>query len=143
MKLSVRFDIATRTPLRIIEWILSALAIIGGAYVMSPLLTYSTAAFGAGAIAQTIAHPIGIFVFGFLLFASGVTLAIGLVNNNKKWRSAALLLQIICRIYALLGTWITIGLLPLTWLSGAGLLAIAIVIYFVVRRELKVTRLRE
>lgn len=143
MKLSVRFDIATRTPLRIIEWILSALAIIGGAYVMSPLLTYSTAAFGAGAIAQTIAHPIGIFVFGFLLFASGVTLAIGLVNNNKKWRSAGLLMQIICRIYALLGTWITIGLLPLTWLSGAGLLAIAIVIYFVVRRELKVTRLRE
>jgi hypothetical protein len=104
---------------------------------MSPLLVYSTSIHGAGAIAQTITHPLGIFAFGFCFFLSGVILLVGLTRDLKKVRGYGLLGIIICRIYALLSTWLTIGFLPLGWLSSAGLIAIAIVLYLVIRWELK------
>lgn len=100
---------------------------------MSPLLSYSTAAFGAGAIAQTIAHPAGIFAFGLIFFLSGVVLAYGLVKNNKKVQGWGLLGNVACRTYALIGTWITIGFIPLSWLSSLGLLCITVVIYLVIK----------
>lgn len=104
---------------------------------MSPLLNYSTVTFGAGALAQTIAHPVGIFIFGFLFFASGALVAVGLIRDNKKWRAYGLFANFICRTYALLGTWLTIGFLPLSWLSTLALLLITIVAYLAIRWEQK------
>lgn len=104
---------------------------------MSPLLTYSSATFGAGALAQTIANPTGIFIFGFLFFASGALLAAGLVWDKKSWRAYGLFANILLRIYSLIGTWLTIGFLPLTWLSNFALILIAIVVYLAVRWEQK------
>jgi hypothetical protein len=137
MKLSVRFDIHKRTPLRVIEWIISISSIISGLYVMSPLLSYSTATFGAGALAQTIAQPTGIFIFGLLFFASGALVVVGLIRSKKQWRAYGLFGIITCRFYALLGTWLTIGFLPLSWLSGSVVLLIAIVVYLAIRWEQK------
>lgn len=137
MKLSVRFDDRKRSPLKVIKWIIAIVSIIGGLYVMSPLLTYSSATFGAGALAQTIANPTGIFIFGFLFFASGALLAAGLVWDKKSWRAYGLFANILLRIYSLIGTWLTIGFLPLTWLSNFALILIAIVVYLAVRWEQK------
>lgn len=137
MKLSVRFDDRKRSPLKVIKWIIAIVSIIGGLYVMSPLLTYSSATFGAGALAQTIANPTGIFIFGFLFSASGALLAAGLVWDKKSWRAYGLFANILLRIYSLIGTWLTIGFLPLTWLSNFALILIAIVVYLAVRWEQK------
>jgi len=135
MKLSVEFDNDRRSPLKIIKWIIALTSIAGGLYVMSPLLQYSTAAFGAGALAQTIANPVGILIFGFLFFASGALLVAGLVWDKKSWRAYGLLANIFCRTYALIGTWLTIGFLPLSWLSNFAIVLIAIVVYLAVRWE--------
>lgn len=137
MKLSVRFDNNKRTPLRIIEWIVSAVSIIGGLYIVSPLLTYSTAQFGAGAIAQTIANPIGILIFGLLFFASGALLAAGLIRDSKRLRAYGIFAVIMCRIYTVIGTWLTIGFLPLGWLSSFTVLLISIIVYLAIRWEQK------
>ncbi len=137
MKLSVRFDTHNRTPLKMIKWIIATASIIGGLYVMSPLLNYSTAAFGAGALAQTIANPVGIFIFGFLFFASGALIVVGLIWDKKTLRAYGLFANIVLRTYSLLGTWLTIGFLPLTWLSNLAVLLIAIVVYLAVRWEQK------
>jgi hypothetical protein len=137
MKLSVRFDNHNRTPLKVIKWIISIVSIVGGLYVMSPLLNYSSANFGAGALAQTIANPTGIFIFGFLFFASGALLAAGLIWDKKSWRAYGLFANILLRVYSLIGTWLTIGFLPLSWLSNFALILIAIVVYLAVRWEQK------
>lgn len=136
MKISDMFE-DRRTPLKIIEWIISIVTIIGGLYVVSPLLSYSTANFGAGAIAQTIAHPIGILIFGVIFLVSGLLLAYGLLKDIPKVRSFALMMMIACRTYSLIGTWITIGFLPLTYLSNVALIFIAVVVYLVIRWEQK------
>jgi hypothetical protein len=135
MKLSVRFDNNKRSPLKVIKWIIAIVSIVGGLYVMSPLLNYSTAAFGAGALAQTIANPIGIFTFGLLFTASGALLVAGLIWNKKTWRAYGLLANIALRIYSLIGTWLTVGFLPLSWLSNLAVILIAIVVYLAVRWE--------
>lgn len=137
MKLSVRFDNKKRTPLRFVEWIISSAAIVSGLYVMSPLLNYSTATFGAGALAQTIAQPIGIFIFGFLMFASGALIVVGLIRDNKRFRAYGLFANFCCRSYALFGTWLTIGFLPLTWLASLAVLLITIIAYLAIRWEQK------
>lgn len=137
MKFSVRFDNKRRTPLKIVEWILSSLAMIGGLYVMSPLLNYSTVMNGAGALAQTIAHPVGIFIYGLIFFVSGAILAVGLVRNKKQLRVIGLVSTTICRIYSLIGTWLTIGFLPSTWLNSLGIILVSVVIYFVIKWEQK------
>jgi hypothetical protein len=137
MKLSVRFDNRKRSPLKVIKWIIAVTSIIGGLYVMSPLLTYSTAAFGAGALAQTIVNPVGIFIFGLLFFASGALLVVGLIWDKKTLRAYGLFANIVLRIYSLFGTWLTVGFLPLSWLSNLAIILIAIVVYFAVRWEQK------
>ena len=137
MKLSVKFDANKRSPLKVIKWIIAIVSIVGGLYVMSPLLSYSTAAFGAGALAQTIANPVGIFIFGFLFFASGALLAAGLIWDKKTWRAYGLFANILLRIYSLIGTWLTVGFLPLSWLSNLAVVLIAIVVYLAVRWEQK------
>lgn len=137
MKLSVRFDNRNKSPIKVIKWIISITSIVGGLYVMSPLLTYSSATFGAGALAQTIANPVGIFIFGFLFFASGALLAAGLIWDKKSWRAYGLFANILLRVYSLIGTWLTIGFLPLTWLSNLAIVLIAIVVYLAVRWEQK------
>lgn len=135
MKLSLRFDNNKRTPFRMIKWILSVTSIVGGLYVMSPLLSYSTAAFGAGVLAQTIANPVGIFIYGFIFFASGALLAVGLIWDSKTLRAYGLLANILCRVYSLFGTWLTVGFLPLSWLTQLAVILISIVVYFAVRWE--------
>jgi hypothetical protein len=137
MKLSVRFDSQNRSPLKVIKWIISIVSIVGGLYVMSPLLVYSTATFGAGALSQTIANPVGIFTFGLLFFASGALLAVGLIWDKKTLRAYGLFANILLRIYSLIGTWLTVGFLPLSWLSNFALIMIAIVVYLAVRWEQK------
>jgi hypothetical protein len=137
MKLSVRFDNRKRSPLKVIKWIIAVTSIVGGLYVMSPLLTYSTAAFGAGALAQTIVNPVGIFIFGLLFFASGALLVVGLIWDKKTLRAYGLFANIVLRIYSLFGTWLTIGFLPLSWLSNLAIILIAIVVYLAVRWEQK------
>jgi hypothetical protein len=137
MKLPVRFDNNRRSPIKVIKWIIAITSIIGGLYVMSPLLTYSTATFGAGGLAQTIANPTGILVYGFLFFASGALLAAGLIWDKKSWRAYGLFANILCRTYTVIGTWLTVGFLPLTWLSNFAVLMIAIVVYLAVRWEQK------
>jgi hypothetical protein len=121
----------------VIKWIISLTSIVGGLYVMSPLLTLSTANYGAGALAQTIANPTGIFIFGFLFFASGALLAVGLIWDKKTLRAYGLFANILLRTYSLIGTWLTVGFLPLTWLSNLAVLLIAIVVYLAVRWEQK------
>jgi hypothetical protein len=121
----------------VIKWIISLTSIVGGLYVMSPLLTLSTANYGAGALAQTIANPTGIFIFGFLFFASGALLAAGLIWDKKTWRAYGLFANILLRIYSLIGTWLTVGFLPLSWLSNLAVILIAIVVYLAVRWEQK------
>jgi len=137
MKLSVRFDNRKRSPIKVIKWIISLTSMVGGLYVMSPLLTLSTVKYGAGALAQTIANPTGIFIFGFLFFASGALLAVGLIWDKKTLRAYGLLANILLRIYSLIGTWLTVGFLPLSWLSNLAVILIAIVVYLAVRWEQK------
>jgi len=137
MKLSVRFDNNKRSPLKVIKWIIAIVSIVGGLYVMSPLLQYSTAQFGAGGLAQTIANPTGIAIYGILFFASGALLMAGLIWDKKSWRAYGLLANIMLRIYSLIGTWLTVGFLPLSWLSNLAVILISIVVYFAVRWEQK------
>lgn len=137
MKLSVRFDNRNRSPLKVIKWIIAIVSIAGGIYVMSPLLVYSTTNFGAGALAQTIANPAGIFIFGLLFFASGALIVVGLIWDKKTLRAYGLFANILLRIYSLIGTWLTVGFLPLSWLSNFALIMIAIVVYLAVRWEQK------
>jgi hypothetical protein len=128
-----KFRFWGRNPLTIVEMIIGITSVVGGLYVLSPLLVYSTAINGAGPIVALIAHPIGIMIFGLIIVISGLMMVIGVWKRKYKIRSWGLFVNILARTYALIGGFLISGFLPLTWMSSFVVLLITILCYIVVR----------
>jgi len=137
MKLSVRYDILEVTPLRIIKWFIAIQTILGGLYILSPLLGDILLASDSSVIAKTIVHPVGIAAVGIIFLVSGLILAVGLIRNKKSLVATGLFANILVRIYGLIGGWIINGFLPPSWLAGLTLLFICIVLYLFTKRDQK------
>lgn len=122
-----------RSPLTIVELIVSIGAIVSGLYVISPMLAYSTSINGASAIVQILGHPVAIMLYGGLFLVSGVLSVFGIITRRTTLRSIGLFWQLAARTYGLLGTFLVQGFLPFTWWSSAIVLFISLVVYVWIR----------
>ena len=122
-----------RSPLTIVELIIAIGAIVGGLYVMSPFLTYSTAVNGASPIVHVLGHPVALMVYGAIFVLSGVASIYGIITRRTNFRSSGLFWNMMARTYGLFGTFMVQGLLPFTWWSSAVVLAISVVVYIWLR----------
>lgn len=122
-----------RSPLTIVELIIAIGAIVGGLYVMSPILAYSTAVNGASPLIQILGHPVAILIYGGMYVASGATSVYGILSRNTALRSIGLFCQTLCRTYGLIGTFLIQGFLPFTWWSSSIVIFISIIVYIWLR----------
>jgi len=136
MKLLVRWNKLKQTPLRMIEWIIVIQTILGGLYILSPLVEkLAMTIVKPSIVAQVVISPIGILALGSIFLFSAILLAAGLIWEKKQWRATGLFINICVRIYGLVGGWALNGFMPPSWLASATLLSILIVIYFHIKRE--------
>lgn len=122
-----------RSPLTIVELIIAIGAIVGGLYVMSPALVYSTAVNGASPLIQILAHHVAILIYGATYVTAGALSVYGIIIRNTALRSIGLFWQTLSRAYGLIGTFLVQGLLPFTWWSSAIVIFISIVVYIWLR----------
>ena len=124
-----RFRFWGRNPLTIVEFIIAVASIIGGVYVASPLIIYSSLVNGATPLVAALAHPVALVAFGVLLALSGIIVIAGIFMHRYRWRANGLFLNILLRIYGIIVTFLIQGLLPLTWLATLTVTIIALVCY--------------
>lgn len=122
-------------PLIVVEWFISVSAIIGGLYLMSPVLRLNSIIHSNGAIAQAVTSDIGIVLVAAFAIFTGLLIVAGIIKRKASWRSAGLFLNGMLRLYALIAGILINGLLPLTWLSSAVLLCITLYIWGRIRRR--------
>lgn len=133
MKVLKKYRWLGRSPLTIVELVIAISTIVGGLYVLSPLLDLSVMLNGASPFVQIVGHTTGLYIFGTFFLSSGAIMLIGFVRRDYHWRSVGLFMNIMARLYVLVTTIMINGLLPLTWLSPLTVLVIAIICYLVVR----------
>lgn len=121
------------SPLTIVELIIAISTIVGGVYVLSPLLDISTYLHSASPLVATLGSDIGILLFGLIFLISGILMLVGVIVGNYRLRSIGLFTNFMSRLYVILATFIIQGFLPLTWVSNFTIGVIAIVCYLVVR----------
>ena len=122
-----------RSPLTIIELIIAIGAIVGGLYVMSPVLAYSTAVNGASAVVQILGHPVALMIYGGSYVVAGVISVYGILTRKTVLRSVGLFWNMLNRTYGLMGTFLVQGFLPFTWLSSFMVIVISLVVYLWIR----------
>ena len=137
MRLSIKYDALEVTPLRLIKWFIAIQTILGGVYLLSPLVGDILLASGTSVIARTVTHPIGIAIVGVTFLASGIILAVGLIRNKKQWVATGLFVNALVRMYGILAGWMLNGFLPPSWLAGLTLLFVVIVCYFYTKKDQK------
>lgn len=128
-----KFRFSDRSPLTVVEFIVAALTIIGGLYLLSPLLDISVALHGASPLVATLANSTAIAFYGVFLTSIGAINISAIYKRNYKWRSRALFGNILIRLYGFIVTMLVQGPIPPTWLSSFGIMLIAIVCYSVVK----------
>lgn len=122
-----------RSPLTIIELIIAVGAVVGGLYVLSPLLAYSTAINGATPVISALGHPLAVGAYGACYFLGGGISIIGIFSRRVGFRSVGIFVSMMARTYGLFVTFLIQGFLPLTWWSSAIVLAVSVVIYIWLR----------
>jgi hypothetical protein len=123
-----------RSPLTLIEIVIAVSTIIGGLYVVSPLIDVPSLFTGQS---SPLIHILGtaapIKVYGLILIVTGCATLIGVWRRNYRLRANAMFINILARLYSLLGTLLVQGFLPFTWSPAATLIAIAVIIYIYLR----------
>lgn len=122
-------------PLIVIEWIIAIATIVGGAYMLSPLLQHSIAVNGASPFIRTMASETAINIYAVIYLLTGLLLIAGIVKRKVKWRSFALFFNGLARLFVLLGTLLAQGLLPATWINTAVVMVIVFYIWGRVRKR--------
>lgn len=122
-----------RSPLTIVELILAISAIVGGLYLLSPLLAYSTVINGASPLVQTLGHPVAIMFYGIIYITGGLMSTVGIFMRKTVLRSTGMFLIMLVRTYGLFITFLVQGFLPLTWLSSATVIGVSVVVYIWLR----------
>lgn len=122
-------------PLIIIEWIISISTIIGGLYLLSPVWKLGYVLNSTGPIAQAVTSEIGIVAVAVFAIFTGLLVIAGIIKRKVAWRSAGLFLNGMLRLYALIAGILLNGLFPMTWLSSAVVMCIALYIWGRIRRR--------
>lgn len=120
-------------PLSATAFIIGVSTVVGGVYLLSPLLVISTVINGASPLVNVLGTGLGIWAFGLYFLASGIFLLLGLARNNVKFVRGGLLASILGRFYSILAYFIIIGPLPLTWLANLTVACISIVVWLALR----------
>lgn len=126
---------ATSNPLIVIEWIIAIVTLVGGVYLLSPVFNVGLLVSLNSPIAQAVASSVGIIALAVISIFSALLLIAGIVNRKVKWRSAALFINGLVRLYAFLAGLLINGLLPLTWLSPFALMLITFYIWGRIRKR--------
>lgn len=116
-------------PLRWIEWVLSVFGLVGGVYLLSPLLDLSATLHGASPLVSALASSLGIYGLGLAIIVSSVLMIVGAVKNKDSIVSTGLFWTAMWRLYIFLVTMIAVGPLPISWMSNFMLLLICIILY--------------
>lgn len=122
-------------PLIIVEWILAIVIVIGSTYLFFPVLSGVELINSASPIAHAIASTIGLLALASISLFSGLLLVAGITKRKVKWRSAALFISGLVRLYAFLAGVLINGLVPLTWLSSFALMLITFYIWGRIRKR--------
>ena len=126
---------ATTNPLIVIEWIISIVTLIGGIYLLSPVVKTGILLNLNSPIAAAVASQLGIVILGMLAVLTALLLIAGIVKMKVKVRSFALFLIGLMRLYAVLAGILINGIFPFTWLSNAALMIICFYIWGRIRRR--------
>ncbi len=124
-------------PIKSIQWIIAVQTIVGGIYLVSPLVEYVSNNVAPSALVQIISSSTGIAIVGIIFLLSGTILTIGLLKDKPQWRATGLFVSAGVRLYGLWAVWLINGFLPLTWLGNFTIMLITIVLYFVTKWEQK------
>lgn len=127
---ATRFD-----PLRIIEWVVALSTAIGGIYVISPLYDISVDLHGLSAFAQALSSTAMISLWGTVLLIGAILAIVGIVTKRDEVKSAGWFALVLARFFQLLTTWLTVGILPISWIHPFTVMMIAVVLWFWARYE--------
>jgi len=126
---------ATTTPLLVIQTIIGISTIIGGLYLVSPFMQASIRLVGRSAFLETASSEIGILIFAAIFIFSGILMLAGVYARKVRWRSTGLFINGLCRFYVIFATFLSQGILPLTWFSGAVIMVIVFYMWGRIRRR--------
>ncbi len=113
-----------------IEYVVTFSTLIGGIYVVSPLLELSTSTNGPGTLVATLGSPVGIYLYGAVMIIAALVVLYGLIKK-KNWACRAGLLTIaISRLYSVIGAWLIAGFLPLTWFPAFTLFIVVSILWW-------------
>lgn len=79
---------------------------------------------------QVIASDLGILILGLVTSIAAALVLAGIVRGTKTLRATGLFTMGLIRLYVLLATWLINGLLPVSWLSNATLMAITFYLWW-------------
>jgi hypothetical protein len=124
-------------PVRAIEWIIASFALIGGVYLFTPLYKVSVAQNGTVGLAAMLSNPVMVLVWGGLLALGALLVMIGIVRRLPRFRSVGWFTIFMSRFFQILTTWLTVGLLPVSWLPPLALAMVAVVLWATARADVK------
>lgn len=118
-----------RNPVTIIERVISLITLVGGIYVLSPILSVPAQYVTGSVVSQIVVSQVGILAIG--LFASAFALwnLYAIHKRSYRQRAASTFAMAMLRLYVILATILIVGLFPLSWLSSFTIVIILSVCY--------------
>lgn len=110
---------------------------------MTPLFYVPAVLSGASAILDATTSIYGLLTLGTVATGSGILGVVGISRYNWHMRSIALFTIILLRSYATTVVLLTLGIFPLSWLSGFGIAVIASICWVHARMNIHIMRLEE
>jgi uncharacterized membrane protein YfcA len=127
--------LSRNTPLKIVEYIIAITTVVGGLFLLSPLVTIPLPGVGDPEIVKQILSRPGIIGLGIVAVIAGAAHGIGLFREKFTLRSFGLFVNVLVRIYAILAGWLINGDIPLPFSPDVVLLFIVIVLWLTLRLE--------
>jgi hypothetical protein len=121
-----------RSPLTIVELIIAVFTVIGGLYVMSPLVVVDVSITHFASVANFIAGQAGLILLGVAAVFSGMATIVGVCRRNYRMRSAGMFSNILLRVYAFTASLIFFAPISINF-TAITLLAICVVCWLNVR----------
>lgn len=123
------------TPLKVIEYIVAITTILGGLFLLSPLVTIPIPNVGDPEIVKQILSRPGIIILAVVAILAGASHGYGLLKKKFALRSMGLFVNVLVRIYAILAGWLINGQVPLPFSADVVLLAVVVVLWLTLRLE--------
>lgn len=118
-----------RNPITIIEGLISSITLVGGIYVLSPVLAVPAHFYTGSIVSQVVVSNLGIFAIGLFAILLSIWNLYAIYKRSYRQRAASTFAMAMLRLYVILATILIVGLFPLSWLSSFTIALILSVCY--------------